>query len=404
MNRRDFVLKGSAAMAAILSSRFSAWALTEPLDKQPIFVFVFLRGGCDALNLISPIDDPYYKAARGRGTRIEQGLRINHSLADLDLHLHPEAEGLHRLYQSKDLAIIHACGLQHGTRSHFEAMDLLERGVSEEQMKADGWLTRYLNELQPQGALPASAIGNELPDSFIGSTYANSMSALKDYRLYSGPRAQQLLRDWYEKPGSNPYLAEYAQQALSSLETIQKRLPKGEKYEPRKGVDYKRGDQWGERMEDLAQLIKMDVGLTTATVDFGGWDTHDRQEQRFNRLVQQMDGALSAFYEDLRDYQDRLNIVVMSEFGRRLKANRNGGTDHGYGGMAMVLGGKIKGGKVYGQWPGLQTDALNQGADLNITTDYRQILGEWVQQQLGATAVNKVFPKFSLQGKLGIWG
>jgi len=374
-------------------------------EDKDIVVIIFLRGGCDALNLVAPVGDRFYADARGKGMRVdENGLDLKNGLDGFDFRLHPKAKALKEIYNSGELGIIHACGLPNGTRSHFDAMSMIERGIIQKQGGHEGWLARYLRYNEPSGELPAIACGNSLPDSFLGSNIAASISELKEFNLHTDPRIFGILRNLYK--GDSP-LSSAAQTTLRTIKAIDEKLPKKsngkvEDYHPE--VDYPmdwsiRG--FSESLQTLAQLIKMDMGVHVANVDFGGWDTHDGQPYVFPRLVEGLSNTVAAFYNDLHHYHKRLTVVVMSEFGRRLKSNKSNGTDHGHGGVAMVLGGNVKGGQMYGSWPGLATDQLDNGVDLKVTTDYRTILSELLQKQLKAQDLDKIFPGFEGYKPLG---
>ncbi|WP_299454398.1 DUF1501 domain-containing protein [uncultured Microscilla sp.] len=412
MNRREFVVGCSAAITAMAGSQLESFAFApEPNAQKDIFVFVFLRGGCDALNLVAPVDDRHYVAARPAFLRVteqgkNQGLRLKNSWANQDFRLHGKANALHELYQSNQLAIIHACGLSNGTRSHFDAMDMIERGVNQKQNSKDGWLTRYLQTAQLEGMLPAMAAETNLPASFIGSNQAASIKSVKDFKVNGDPRFLGILKTMYQ---GDSLLAQTAQQTIETLNYINKKIAKDskgrrKKYQPSNGVKYP--DRWkdgglGQSLQTVAQIIKMGVGLQVATVSLGGWDTHENQAFHFPRKVAGLSQALSAFYKDVTNYQKRLTMLIMSEFGRRLKANKSNGTDHGHGGVALVLGGNVNGGKIYGKWPGLATEQLDKRVDLDVTTDYRSVLSEVLQKRMASQQLAQIFPGFDAYQPLG---
>lgn len=412
MNRREFVVGCSAAVAAMAGSQIESFAFSpEPNAQKDIFVFVFLRGGCDALNLVAPVDDKYYVAARPAPLRItesgkNQGLQLKNGLNNQDFRLHSNAKALHELYDSNQLAIIHACGLTNGTRSHFDAMDMIERGVNQKKNVTDGWLTRYLKSAQLEGMLPAIAAETNLPKSFIGSSMASSIKNLHDFKVNGDPRLMGILKTMYK---GNSLLQETAQNTIATLKYIDKKIGKNskgkrKKYQPANGVKYP--ENWkdgglGKSLQTVAQVIKMEVGLQVATVSFGGWDTHEGQAYHFPQKTAGLSQALTAFYNDVSAYHKNLTVLVMSEFGRRLKANKSNGTDHGHGGVALALGGNVKGGKMYGQWPGLATEQLDKRVDLDVTTDYRNVLSEILQKRMKNTQLAEIFPGFNAYKPLG---
>jgi uncharacterized protein (DUF1501 family) len=152
----------------------------------------------------------------------------------------------------------------------------------------------------------------------------------------------------------------------------------------------------------VARLIKLDVGLTAASVDVGGWDTHESQQGRFQNNVQRLSGGLGAFWNDIAAYHSRVTLVAYSEFGRRLRANKSGGTDHGRGGVMIVMGGGLKGGRILGPWPGLEEAALEERVDLAVKTDYRHVLTELLEYHGGAPVNAAVFPGYKAPPRLGL--
>jgi uncharacterized protein (DUF1501 family) len=408
MNRRHFLNIGCTAALSSMSNGLSAFTTTPSVfapKSNDIFVLIFLRGGCDALQFVAPVSDKNYIDARSTDLRInesgkDKGLPLSNALNNLDFCLNPKANAFKELYDAKKLAIIHSVGLTNGTRSHFEAMDLIERGLLNEKntTNTEGWLTRLLQQLSPDGAMPAISTGGHLPLSFLNSKNAISLQKAKDFQLHNDPRMLGLLKQLYQGEGL------LNQTALKTIETIRfldKKLPRQNNeiidYKPANNANYPKGD-YGEdlsnNLQALAQMIKMDVGVQVATVDFGGWDTHENQTYHFPRLVEALTKSVGAFYNDLSNYHNRLNILVMSEFGRRLKSNKSNGTDHGFGGTMFAIGDNVKGGKMYGKWNGLVTEQLDNRVDLAVTTDYRTVLSEFVVKRLKVNKVETVFPNF----------
>lgn len=404
MNRRQFISGCSAAIAAMAGSQLSSLAFAPEANPSEILILLFLRGGMDGLQLVAPVSDRHYANARDVDLRVtdggaQKGLELAQTLSGLDFRLHAKASPFKELYDSKQLAIVHACGLTNGTRSHFDAMDLMEKGVADSQAApTNGWLARLLQLLPSNGLLPAVSTSSQLPVSLLGSPIASSIFDPRSFTLSSDPRLVGLLKNLYQ--GETP-LTKNAQRTLQTIQYLQRNLPKrnGEptEYTPDAKANYP--TQWQVReltqsLKTLAQLIKMEAGLQVATVDFGGWDMHENQSWLFPAQIEGLSQSLMAFYNDIQAYHNRVMIVVMSEFGRRLKANKSHGTDHGYGNALLVLGGKVKGGAMYGQWPGLATEQLDNGVDLAVTTDYRTILSEICTKRLKASLVQTIFPGF----------
>jgi uncharacterized protein (DUF1501 family) len=420
MNRRQFLNIGCTTALSGWANGLSAFTTPSVFSSKSneIFVLIFLRGGCDALHFVAPVSDKNYIDARSNDLRIhenglQKGLALGNTLNNLDFHLHPKANVFKDLYDAKKLAIIHSVGLTNGTRSHFEAMDLIEKGIINDKNATnalarngatEGWLTRLLQQLSPEGVMPAVATGGKLPLSFLNSKNAVSISKAKDFQLHNDPRMLGLLKQLYQGEGL------MNQTALKTIETIRlldKKLPRKDNevidYKPDNKAKYPTEDDSNElsqNLQALAQMIKMDVGVQVATVDFGGWDTHENQNYHFPRRVEALTRAIGAFYNDLSNYHNRLNILVMSEFGRRLKSNKSNGTDHGYGGTMFAIGNNVKGGKMYGKWNGLATEQLDNRVDLAVTTDYRTVLSEIVTKRLKINNLEAVFPNYQVGGKL----
>jgi uncharacterized protein (DUF1501 family) len=366
----------------------------------PILVVVFLRGGADGLNLISPSGDADFIAARPEELRVLRsgdgaGHLLSDQAADVDFRFHPQAKGLSELFEARELAVIHASGLTDGTRSHFDAEDRMERAVK--SGGAGGWIGRWLRDAKPEGILTALAVGSMMPESIRGSTEVALADELQQLILAGGSDFSPLLvARLKEGFGRHPLMQAPVARLISLSDTLKTRLMDSTgnfgPYVP--SVDYPSGDSLPRAMMTVAQAIKLDLGLRVATVDFGGWDTHDDQSGQFAGLVDQLSQSLLAFWRDIGDRQENVTVVVQSEFGRRLRANSNRGTDHGFGNAMMVLGSKVNGGRMLGTWPGLKNDVLDSGADLAITTDYRHILAEIMTQHMQSPNSGISFPDF----------
>ena len=391
-------------MALLAAPRFNVYSQLVPEGGEHCFVYVFLRGGCDGLQLVAPSTDRVYQDARPYDLKVDsggqfKGYLLENGLDNIGFHLHPEAGGLYELYQEGDLAILHGCGLPNGTRSHFEAMALIERGIAGKQAVYDGWMGRLVSALQPNGDLPALATSGGLPLSLTGYLPTACIPDVEKFRFPEGRDYQSLLRKWYS---SESHMDKTARMTLDTMETVANlKFPPGnpEKY-PTEWFAYDLSNS----MQTLAKLIRSDCGVRVATVDHLGWDTHEAQALHFPRLVRTLSQTLTAFYQDLGERQKDVTILVMSEFGRRLRANKSNGTDHGHGNMMMVLGKGVRGGRMYGEWPGLEQSRLDKGVDLAITTDYRSVIGEILTERMGLQSLDAVFPGFSMPDKQGLFG
>jgi uncharacterized protein (DUF1501 family) len=414
-SRRGFVVGCSSAIAAMAGGRVSNLVFGADSASRDILVTVFLRGGCDALSLVAPSGDADYQSSRlnllvkqgDPSTDANSGWQLNNGLAPVDFRLHNKARPLHELYVSGDMAIIHACGLTNGTRSHFDAMDYIERGTPTNKSTSSGWIARHLRSIglvtDTPGQLPTVAASANLPTTMLGSPIAMSLSKPADFRLSRhwkyGDAQKAALRSFYN--GTLP-LHSAGATTLASIDAIDAKLPKDSNgnplpYTPETETGKEYPTDWyvsgfKDSLQCIAQLIKMDVGLQIASVDYGGWDTHQDQAYVFPRQVDGMARALAAFYNDVRNYHARLTVVVISEFGRRLRSNDSGGTDHGHGGMMLVMGGNVKGGRMYGKWPGLAVEQLDNRVDLQVTTDFRTVLSEVLVRRLANPSLGQIFP------------
>lgn len=407
VTRRRFLQGCSSAIAALAGARITglgfdastARAAAGPAGTQEILLTVFLRGGIDGLNLIVPYNEGEYYTNRAEIAIAPPGVDANRAL-DLDgqFGLHPATAPLRDLYQDGSLAVVHAAGLTSDTRSHFDAMEYMERGTPDDKTTTTGWLTRHLLSANYQAQMPAVAAGSSNPSSFLGATEAVAMSRLGDFSLGGSWRwesAQRVaLRRMYN---GDTWLHEAGVGTLNAIDIIE--LANPDDYAPEFGAVYP-GGEFGDALQLIAQVAKLDVGLHVANVDLGGWDTHEYQGDDgggyFANAVGELAEGLMAFYTDMTNLSSRLTVVVMSEFGRRLRENGNRGTDHGHGNMMLVLGGNVNGGQVYtNPWPGLAPGALDEGLDLAITTDYRQVLSEILIRRLGDPNLGIVFPGYT---------
>ncbi|HFC12147.1 MAG TPA: DUF1501 domain-containing protein [Anaerolineae bacterium] len=426
LSRRQFLQGCSTAIAAMSGARLhsAVFANPEAEPNQDILITVFLRGGADVLNIIPPIggaDRGHYETAR---QAIQVPIADALALGTSAFGLHPAMQGLHDLYTAGHLAIVQATGMPNtNTRSHFEAMAFMEHGTPGDNSTASGWIARHLESatnLPTNIIMPAAAIGNNAPASFATNNEVIAMNSVSNFGLTTGfsrwRDAQRVaLRHLYS--GMGPVYAS-GLQALNASDIITLGTAGG--YTPLPGVTYP-ANSFGGHMQTIAQMIKLQVGLRMVTVDLGGWDTHDRQGDGaggyFAGLLATLSDGLRALFDDLNtseraNYIDRVTVVVMSEFGRRVRENADDGTDHGHGGAMFVLGGQVNGGPatargrsttdLYGTWPGLANAQLYDNADLAITTDYRQVLSELLIRRLGNPHLGYVFPGYTNYTPLGL--
>ena len=384
------------------------------MPRDPILVVVFLRGGADGLALVSPTSDPDFIAARPETLRVlrqgdSAGRTIRQDVGDVDFRFHPAATAFADLYDAGDLSLIHAAGLPEATRSHFDAEARIERGVFGANIvpgDPSGWIGRWLTAAAPQGAMPALAVGAMRPASLIGADAAVA-ETLGDLVLGGDHWLSGLLQSRLAAGfGAHAAVQRPVQDLIGLSDLVRGRFwsdqdNKMRPYVP--GVDYPEGNPLSVPLMTVAQSIKSDLGLRVATVDFPGWDTHVAQADAFSQQVGTVSTALMAFWRDLGPMQQDVSVVVMSEFGRRLQSNTAGGTDHGRGNVMMVLGPQAKGGRMVGRWPGLANDVLEEGADLAVVTDYRDVLAELMTGHMAMADTARIFPGHSAR-PLGLWG
>jgi uncharacterized protein (DUF1501 family) len=399
LNRRHFI---TTAAAAVVAPQFSVrWAkAAAPTDRA--LVVVFLRGGMDVFNFLAPVEDKNYLQSRPVPLRVgTTGDQKGHVIAGLKDHgdflLHANAKPIAELFKQKKLAMIPASGLHNATRSHFQAMDLIERGVSSDSgsLPRDGWLTRL-----------AAASGETLPGSVIcvGGAMPQSLSLceealpVSDVWDISWMPSQSFGEALLELHAGDDMLDRMSRQAITASSRFAQRLLRDGNDQPvlqdvPKGIGYPDHD-FGLKLRFLAEMMRIEPQVHVATVDLDDWDTHDNQADRFGERVNALSQGLRAFHDHLDAIGRPTTVVVMSEFGRRLKANESRGTDHGHGGVMMVMGPDVSGGELLGTWPGLDTSQLDQGMDLAVTTDMRDVLATVLQQQGHAQAISAAFPGY----------
>jgi len=395
MKRREFLITSlglpfASSFAGISDLAFSqtntlAVPANLPNARAP-FIWVFLRGGADTLSLLSPLDDPDFIAARPPEYRFTPN-GFNEKPLTIDgtsLYWHPKADPLAKLYSAGRLVPWVGVGFSDETRSHFEAQEIMDRGVGSLAKLPDsnGWMVRQLarKHQQEKSALPLFAGNNNLPGVMYGSNLVMAARDLSNGLNYpGGPAALRTLQSLCSLEASHPASA-LMKETADTINMVNQAFPK-EAGNPNKVVPYVSSgassypnSDPGVGLKSVARLLQANVGLQYACVDHLGWDTHEYQNGKIDNLVRDLSNALGAFDEDMQAQQQRYTLVVMTEFGRRLRTNRSGGTDHGHASLSLVMGPNVVGGKVYGRWPGLTTSQLDRGVDLAVTTDYRQVL------------------------------
>lgn len=414
LDRRLFLKRGALALLALgVPPRFLARALaveSGAAERRKTLVCVFQRGAVDGLNMIVPFGEPAYYAARRSIAVAAPSARDAGSAIDLDgfFGLHPELAPLLPLWRAGELAVVHACGSPHPTRSHFEAQDYMETATPG-AARRDGWLNRVLAaraahaadhatgqaRLADGAALRGVAIGPDLPLSLRGPSPALAISDLASFGLAAEREGgfvslERSLAGLYRAAGTDALGAAGAE-TFAAVERLARIDPA--RYRPRSGAAYE-GD-FGGALRQVAQLVKADVGLEVAFVEIDGWDTHLAQGGAHGRMALQLRTlarGLRAFHDDLGDRMEDVLVLTMSEFGRTVAENGSGGTDHGHGNCMLAFGGRVDGGRVLGSWPGLDPDTLHERRDLAVTTDFRDVFAEIVVRHLKAERPALVFP------------
>jgi uncharacterized protein (DUF1501 family) len=377
--------------------------------RGKVLICLFQRGAADALNMIVPHGESAYYAMRPT-IAIPRPQRGN-DLTSVDLDgffgLHPALSPLERLYRDGVLAPIHAVGSPSATRSHFDAQDYLESGTPDVKSTPDGWLNRYLATKGtceecasgPEGhgassPFRAVAMTSQMPRILEGPSPTVAMASLGEFTVRADGDAASRLEALY-RTGEADLVHGAGRDMFDAVKLLRNANP--QRYQPEHGAEYPRS-QFGQRLREIAQLIKADVGLEIAFADVGGWDTHVNQGGATGQLairLRDFAQSIAALVTDLGPRMQDVVIMSMTEFGRMARQNGNGGTDHGHAGAMFVLGGSVKGGKVYGKWPGLEREQLYEGRDLALTSDFRSVFAEVVSKHLGGDQLDKIFPGFA---------
>ena len=403
MHDRRFFLKSSGlALAALgVAPGFLRRALASTdASRRKVLVTIFQRGAVDGLSMVPPVAEPAYAAARPAIAIPPPGAADGAAVAlDGPFALHPALASLLPLWKSGSLAIVHAAGSPDPSRSHFDAQDFLDAGTPGVKSTRDGWLNRALQSEAATGTTPfrAVALQPNLPRSLAGRAPAVAMGSIGDFGVRGGragaAMADRLARDY--AAAGDAALRTTGGEAFEALRALRDANPA--RFAPAPGADYPAAPI-GQRLRQIAQLIKADVGLEIAATDCGGWDTHAGQGASRGPLAArlgELGDALAAFSADLCDRMADVCIVTMTEFGRTVKENGTRGTDHGHGSVMLVLGGGVKGRRVLARWKGLREEDLYEGRDLAVTTDHREVLSEVLAGHLGVTNLATVFPGFA---------
>ena len=407
-DRRIFLKSSGLALVAggFLPRVFvrMAGAATLPAANRKVLVAVFQRGAVDGLNVVVPYGEKTYYDARPSIAVPRPGSGEGAAL-DLDgfFGLHPALAPVLPYFQDHSAAVVHAAGSPDSTRSHFDAQDFMESGTPGNKSTADGFLCRAIAQKKTDTCSPLRAVSvtPALPRILSGSAGAVAMSNLAGFGIRAGAATASVATSFesmYEDAVAGT-LGGTAKDSFEAARILKAADPAS--IAPENGAEYPAGS-FGNALKQIAQLIKADVGLEVAFTDVGGWDTHagegGAQGQLSNRL-RDYGASIAAFAKDLGSRMADVTLVTMSEFGRTVKENGNRGTDHGHANVMLLLGGGVKGGRVYGRWPGLDSSHLYENRDLAVTTDFRDVFAEILEKRQGIADAGPVFPGYPLDRK-----
>jgi uncharacterized protein (DUF1501 family) len=401
-SRRVFLKNGGLALVTLgfAPSFLARTAAAEITARRKVLIAIFQRGALDGLNMVVPFGEQGYYAARPSIAIPRPAAGQADTAIDLDgfFGLHPRMMPLRRLWDARQLAIVHACGSPDATRSHFDAQDYMESGTPGIKSTQDGWLNRYLKAKQEEQATPfrAVAMASQMPRSLQGPAPAIAMTQIQQFGLRAGAAQATSFESQYAA-AADAVLKRTGREAFDAMRMLQTNNPQS--YQPENGAVYPRS-AYGDALRQIAQLIKADVGLEVGFTEITGWDHHVNEGSTTGQIANRLDDfsqGLAALALDLGERFEDTIIVSMSEFGRAVAENGNRGTDHGHGNAMLILGGNIRGGKVYGRWPGLAPEHRYEGRDLAITTDFRDVFGEIVTRHLGVRDPSSIFPGYQIR-------
>ncbi len=420
MNRRVFMKSGAMALATmglnptflrrtVFAQDLLKGAALNGNARGKVLIVLFQRGAADALNVVVPHGEKAYYQMRPAIAIPRPVSGAAQTAIDLDgfFGLHPALSPFKKLWDDGILATVHAVGSPSNTRSHFDAQDYMESGTPDNKGTRDGWLNRYLavkgtcdecklhdGTSAEKSPFRAVAMTPQTPRILEGGAPSVAMNNLDEFTIRTNGTQADRIEALY-RTGNADVVHAAGGEMFEAMKMLKAANP--QQYIPQNNADYPRSP-FGQHLRQIAQLIKADVGLEIAFADVGGWDTHVNQGGATGQLANRLDDfakSIGALVQDLGDRMSSVTILTMSEFGRTAHQNGNGGTDHGHATSMFVIGGDVKGKKVYGKWPGLEPEQLNEGRDLALTTDFRSVFSEVAFKHLGAAKMDAVFPGFT---------
>ena len=426
LNRRVFLKQGALTFLCAGAGPFGGLPFlrqaalaadlgASTLNDDKVLVCIFQRGAVDGLSMVVPYGDPNYYQNRHE-ISIAPPSQTAGAAGALDLDgyfaLHPGLAALLPIYKEGRLAPIQACGSPNASRSHFESQDLMESGIDESCGVQDGWLNRLLTECPEDSAkktaFRAVSMTSVIPRSLQGEEDAMAIRDLDTFGLngdvgavMAGPSGTASGFESMYGSAVDTVLHGTAKESFDALALLKD--TRSRPYQAANGAVYP-ASSFGRNLRQIAQLIKARVGVKIAFAEVDGWDTHANQGNDKGQLAGRLTDfgdALAALYRDLGDRMSDVVVVTMSEFGRAVHQNGNRGTDHGHGTCFFTMGGSIKGGKVYGDWPTLAPDKLFQNRDLAVTTDFRDVFGEICARHFGVgmNDMAKLFPNYAVDAQ-----
>jgi uncharacterized protein (DUF1501 family) len=400
-SRRIFLRNGAFALVSLgFAPSFLARTAfaAGPGRRAKRLIAIFQRGAVDGLNMVVPYGESEYYRARPSIAIARPG-GDEASAVDLNgfFGLNPRLAPLKPFWDRRELAIVHACGSPDATRSHFDAQDFMETATPGIKSTDDGWLNRYLQAQHAERAstFRAVALTPQMPRVLQGTAPALAMNQIAQFSLKSASMNASFEEQY--QAAADRILNGTGREAFDAMKTLKVADP--QQYREEHGAQYP-ASSFGQALRQIAQLTKADVGLEVAFADLGGWDTHVNQGSAQGQLATRLNDfgkGIAALATDLGDRMADTVILTMSEFGRAVGENGNRGTDHGHGNAMLILGGSVRGGQVYGKWPGLAREHRYEGRDLAVTTDFRNVFGEIVVRHLGLADASTIFPGYGMK-------
>lgn len=419
VTRRGFLKGGGLALLGVglmggipgfLAEAAANDKIIRPYQRRKVLVCIFQRGAMDGLMAVTPFSDAYLQSVRP--TLFISAAKDNNPrpLIDLDGRwgLHPAMQSFAPLYKDKRLAIVHGIGSPNNTRSHFDAQDYMESGTPFNKGTSSGWLNRAVGLLGHDALTPFTAVSltSALPRCFYGDNPSVAISSLQDFAIQmrgnpsAAGKVTSSFEDLYDQT-SPGLLKETGKESFEAMKMLQKTNTRN--YRPDNNAVYPYSSL-GNSLKQIAQLIKMDVGLEIAFTESNGWDTHFNQgatDGIFARNVADLSNSITAFWTDISAYQDDVTVMTMTEFGRTVRQNGTGGTDHGRASCNFILGNDVNGGMVHGQIKTLAVENLEDGRDLAVTTDFRAVFSEVADKHLQLGNDHVLFPDWN-GNKIGV--